>query len=135
MAGVPRHCFHCVMETPLTRQSSNRHGSSTHAVARVISYVEENLGEDLALETLASVACRSRFHFTRMFRGSVGSSPMAYVSQRRIERAKQLLPSCESSIAAIAADLGFCDQSHFIRRFREATGVTPARFRRGSGPA
>jgi AraC family transcriptional regulator len=109
--------------------STSRCAISAGVLSRVVAHVEENLGERLELATLAGIACMSRFHFARMFRRAMGESPMAYVSQRRIERAKRLLADRESALAAIAFELGFCDQSHFTRSFRKATGTTPAHFR------
>jgi AraC family transcriptional regulator len=104
-------------------------GLSAQALQRVIEYVEGNLAEDLAPGLLASVAGMSRFHFARMFRRSMGQSPMAYVSHRRVERAMRLLAGGRDSLATIAADVGFCDQSHLVRKFRKVVGLTPASFR------
>jgi AraC family transcriptional regulator len=111
---------------PVTeRAPSKPRGMSARARTRVVDYIEDHLGDDHELATLARVACLSRFHFARMFRRSMGASPMAYVLRRRIERAKSLLLSGDSSVAGIAFDLGFCDQSHFCRSFRKVTGMTP----------
>jgi AraC family transcriptional regulator len=104
-------------------------GLNAQALQRVTEYVEGNLAEDLALGQLADVACMSRFHFARMFRRSMGQSPMAYVSHRRVERALLLLAMGDDSLATIAANVGFCDQSHLIRKFRKVIGLTPASFR------
>ena len=50
-------------------------------------------------------------------------------SQRRVERAKELLRHGDDTLAAIAAAVGFADQSHFTAAFRRETGLTPGRFR------
>ena len=113
-----------------------RRGLSDRALARVVSYVEEHIGDDMTLDTLARIACVSRFHFARMFRLSIGTSPMAYVKHRRVEFAKRLLGRGERPISHIAFELGFCDQSHFTRVFRDRTGITPGYFARmHSAPA
>ena len=51
---------------------------------------------------------------------------MEYLKRARVERGKQLLESGEASVCEIASSLGFCDQSHFTRTFRQFAGVTPS---------
>ncbi len=68
--------------------------------------------------------------FARQFRGSFGRPPYAFVTARRLERAKSLLARTDAPIKAIAADCGFADQAHLTRMFRVTTGKTPAVFRR-----
>jgi AraC-like DNA-binding protein len=119
----------------LQRASSGGHdpshrGLNPRAMTRVVAHIEENLGEELTLGTLASVACVSRFHFARMFRLSTGYSPMAYVVRRRVERARLQLVQGYQRLSDLAAELGFCDQSHFTRIFRRMTGFTPGQYAR-----
>lgn len=112
------------------RYEAPQRGLNPRAMTRVITYIEENLGEDLTLGALASVACISRFHFARMFRLSTGYSPMAYVLRRRVERARLQLVQGYQKLSDLAAELGFCDQSHFTRIFRRMTGYTPREYAR-----
>lgn len=100
-------------------------GLSQRALRSAITYIEINLGERFTLDTLATAAGVSRFHFARLFRISTGRSPMEFLMRARIERGKQLLKTTEFSICSIAALLGFCDQSHFTRTFRRVTGMAP----------
>ncbi len=99
---------------------------------RVAELIEERLGDDLALPTLADAAGLSRAQFVRLFRNATGTSPHRYVMRRRAERAKELLQRTTLPLAAVAADLGFSSQSHLNRVFREAYGVTPGEVRRQS---
>ncbi len=101
---------------------------------RVITHIEENIGEGLTLSSLAAVACVSRFHFARMFRRSTGYSPRAYVVRRRVERARLQLAQGYQQLSDLAAELGFCDQSHFTRIFRRMTGFTPREYARRHEP-
>jgi AraC family transcriptional regulator len=98
------------------------------ALRRACDYIEAHLGDGFTLTDLAQQACVSRFHFARLFRAGTGSSPMAYVQRRRIDRAKSMLASGERKIAHTAAALGFFDQSHFTRTFRRMTGVSPREY-------
>jgi AraC-like DNA-binding protein len=91
------------------------------------SYLHDRIAANPSLEQLAAIAGLSPFHFSRLFRQAFGLPPHAYQNHLRIERAKELLKR-GGSAAAIAYDLGFSDQSHFIRRFRRHVGVTPQRY-------
>jgi AraC family transcriptional regulator len=97
---------------------------------RALGYIHEHLCESFTLTDLARAACISRFHFARLFRASVGSSPMEYVLKARMEAAKRMLVRGDQKIAATAAALGFFDQSHFTRTFRRMTGVSPRAYSR-----
>ena len=104
---------------------------NARALDRVRDYIEAHLGEPLTLDSLARAACLSRFHFARAFRRATGASPMSYITARRLESAKQLLREGRAeTICDVAAELGFCDQSHFTRVFRKATGLTPSHYAR-----
>lgn len=92
-------------------------------------YLDSHMSGAIRLEELARTACVSRFHFARMFRARVGTSPMEYVIARRIEMAKERLACADASICTIALDLGFFDQSHFCRTFFRRVGLTPGEYR------
>jgi len=101
---------------------------SQQSLARTCDYIERHLGDEISLSAIARVAGMSRFHFARLFRASMGQSPMAYLLRQRIERAKGLLRARQLPICEIAMLLGFSDQSHFSRTFRKLVGTTPKKF-------
>ena len=103
-------------------------GLAPRTLAMVVGYIEEHPHEAIALDTLARMANVSRFHFARMFKLSTGVSPMMYVEQNRIKKAQALIKEEHLSLAAIAAEVGFADQSHFTRRFRLHVGCTPSSY-------
>jgi AraC family transcriptional regulator len=98
-------------------------------VEHAIEFIEDNMGVELALDTLAKVANMPISSFVRGFRNTTRMSPHKYLVQRRIDRAQQLLRSSNVAIAEIAYRLGFSSQSHFSTVFRAWTGEAPARFR------
>ena len=108
-------------------------GLDRRRLTRVLDYIGANLEGDLTLARLASVACLSRFHFSRAFKAAIGRSPHHYVSAKRLELAKQLLEKGDQPLAHIALTLKFSCQANFTRAFREATGQTPAQHRRSVG--
>ena len=104
-------------------------GLSPERLQRVREYVEANLDERLALIDLAGVACLSPYHFSRSFKQTTGVGPQRYVIERRLERAKMLMRRTNQSLALIAQEAGFADQSHLTSIFHRELGITPGRFR------
>lgn len=102
-------------------------------IARLIEFIDANLDRTIGLNELAEQVDTSRFHFTRIFKQAVGATPIAFVEQRRIQRAQTLIADGDIPLSEIAAITGFADQSHFTRRFRLHTGCTPAAFARKTG--
>jgi AraC family transcriptional regulator len=96
----------------------------------VVEYIEEHLDASPTLEEIASVVRLSAYHFARQFKAATGLPPHQYVIMRRVERARQLLQGgTELSLAEVAADAGFSDQSQFSQHFKRIVGVTPGQFR------
>lgn len=108
---------------PATRQELFRR--LTYAA----DFMHEAVAEHTDLETIAEVACLSKFHFLRLFRQFYGVSPYQYLQQLRIEKAERLLRRPGSSVADVAAELGFENSSSFSRLFKKHRGVYPSQFR------
>ncbi|WP_226797695.1 helix-turn-helix transcriptional regulator [Cupriavidus necator] len=70
----------------------------------------------------------SRFHFARMFKRSIGETPMAYVERVRLLRAREMIRSGDYPLALVATLVGFADQSHFGRGFKRHFGCAPGEF-------
>jgi AraC family transcriptional regulator len=100
---------------------------------KVLSYIEENLGEDLSLEIIASIGGLSVSHSQRAFRDAVGISIHRYVIQRRVERAKALLSDENLTIREVALMAGFSHQSHMAYHLRRLNGCSPMEIRRERG--
>lgn len=96
---------------------------------RVLDFIAARFADDISLDDLASKACLSPFHFSRLFRESTGRSPHRYLSEYRIAQAKQALVADEAPITGIALDAGYGSQANFARAFRKATGMSPGQFR------
>jgi AraC-like DNA-binding protein len=118
-----------------THYPSMQEGLSTSRLEQAIAYVGAHLSEPLTVDQLAAAAHLSVFHFSRMFRRSMGLTPHAYITQRRLELAKHLLATTELPIAHVAERAGYLTQAHFTRAFKEATTLTPLRYRREFGPS
>jgi AraC-like DNA-binding protein len=106
---------------------------SASAVRRVKEHVEAHLSESIDLPHMAAVAGLSVFHFAREFRRATGVTPHGYVTRRRVERAQELLAHSGLHLSDIASAVGFFDQSHMARHFRQILGTTPKEFRLSHG--
>jgi AraC family transcriptional regulator len=98
-------------------------------VQRALDFIHANLATHIRLEDMAGAARMSVFHFSRTFRRATGTGPHRYLVEARIERVKALLRSSDRSLAQIADETGFSDQSHMSKVFRRLTGTSPRAFR------
>lgn len=99
------------------------------AVAQIISYIAQHLEDKLTLQELADAAGLSRGYACTVFKKQVGMGLREYIVSERIGKAKQLLAETRLSVYEISSRLQFCSQSHFTRRFSEATHMTPSAYR------
>ena len=98
-------------------------------VARVQAYLRENLSSALTVPELATMAGFSPSHFSARFRSATGFSVTEYVKRLRMARARQLLIVTESSIAEIAASVGYPDPFYFSRQFSAVNHASSRDFR------
>lgn len=94
-----------------------------------IEYIQDNLQSELSLDGIAGVVGLSPYYFAHTFKATTGIPPYQYVRQSRVERAKTLLRDRSLSIAEIAYEAGFGNQSHMTTVFRKTLQVTPNAYR------
>jgi AraC family transcriptional regulator len=123
-----------LVERAMTFFDSNRAAAwrSAWQAKRTLDYIEANLAAKVGLEEMANMVTLSKSHFSRAFKCSLGSSPMAFVMARRVERAKLMMTSTRERLTDIALACGFSDQSHLNRHFRRVVGTSPGLWRRMS---
>jgi AraC family transcriptional regulator len=105
-------------------------GLSLGQARGAVAHIEANLGSKMVLAEISGLAALSKSHFCRAFKHTIGTSPMAYVALRRIERARALIASSSERLSDIALECGFADQPHFNRRFFRVVGMSPGSWRR-----
>jgi AraC-like DNA-binding protein len=117
------------------RYGGGRHATAAPAGDRDIAAVRDILHARLvdppSLDELAGMVGTSRFALLRAFRARYGLPPHAYLNQLRVRRAKVLLDDGVPP-AAVAAAVGFADQSHLSRHFRRLVGLAPGRYQRNN---
>ncbi|GAB4381221.1 MAG: hypothetical protein Kow00121_39200 [Elainellaceae cyanobacterium] len=105
-------------------------GLVPYKLKQALSYMQTHCCKsNIRVTDIAVEIGLSQYHFSRLFKQSMGISPHKYLNQQRIERAKALLKQKDVPISDIAAEVGFVDQSHFTRHFRQLTGITPQIYR------
>jgi AraC family transcriptional regulator len=137
-AGRPMEAWHCLSDTSSLPGACNTPsdgtckvgGLSVRRAQRALSYIEANLGSKIGVAEMSALAGLSKSYFCRAFKRTLGASPMAYVSIRRIERAKALITCTSERLAEIALECGFVDQSHLNRKFCRIVGMSPGSWRR-----
>jgi AraC family transcriptional regulator len=102
---------------------------SDRRLRQVLSYIEDNLSQEISLGDIAAVGGLSISHFKSLFRESVGLPVHQYLIRRRVECAKRLLGEGKLSISQIALEAGFAHQSHLARHMRRLLGVSPRTLR------
>lgn len=100
----------------------------------MLTHIQQHLDEALDLEELAHLACFSRFHFHRIFAAMTGETIADHVRRLRLERAAMELRSGAKQVIQVALDAGYEAHEAFTRAFKAAYGVSPAEFRRETGP-
>lgn len=98
-------------------------------IFRVMRYIKHHLPESITLEKMADISCVTKAHLGRLFRETLGISPIQYAIKAKIQTAQRLLMTTQKSIASIASEVGFADVSYFIRTFRRTIGFTPQDYR------
>ncbi len=97
---------------------------------QVLDYVATHFGSNITLEAMATVANLSPYHFSRLFKQTLGQSPYQFVMSYRVEQAKKLLIDPNRPMINVAMSCGFSDQSHFSRIFKQIEGQTPKAWRK-----
>lgn len=104
--------------------------SNNYAPIRpVLDYIETHFSERLALGELAALVNMSPSHFCRTFKEMIGVTLTQYITNVRINNAKQLIVNQEWTIGEIAEKTGFCNIHYFGRVFKKTTGVSPLQFK------
>ncbi|MGG2197922.1 bifunctional transcriptional activator/DNA repair enzyme AdaA [Paenibacillus validus] len=98
-------------------------------VAIVTAFIDKHYTEALTLETLADISHGSPYHLHRTFKRIKGMTPVAYIQNQRIEKAKELLRSTDKAVADIGISVGLHNTPYFVTLFKKKTGHTPTSYR------
>jgi len=110
-------------------EAAKRHPRPPRCLERATEVITERFGETLRLTEIAEIAGVHHVYLARVFRRYHGCSVGEFIRRTRIDWAAEQLRTVGKTVAEIALEAGFADQSHFTRVFKSLTGTTPARYR------
>jgi len=93
-------------------------------------HLDRHFADPIDLDTAASVAGLSKFHFHRLFSATYGVTPANYLTRRRIERAQDLLRATNLTVTEVCFAVGYSSLGSFSARFKELVGETPSAVQR-----
>lgn len=97
---------------------------------RARDHADRHYADAVDVAALADVAGLSKYHFLRLFKATYGLTPGEYLSQRRIERAQDLLRATNLTVTEVCHAVGFSSLGSFSSRFRVVVGESPSDFQR-----
>ena len=100
------------------------------AVERALELMRSRVSDAYALDQLVADLGLDKSYFIRLFKKSVGVSPMKYFMNLKMSAAADLLHTTREPLAVVAAQVGFSDAYHFAKRFKQWSGVAPGAYRR-----
>ena len=98
----------------------------------VISYIDEHFREKIYIEELSDMINVSADYFTKMFKESIGKTPIDYINGMRVNSAMDLLCTTEMSMTEIADSIGFCNPNYFHKIFKQYMMTSPLAYRKSS---
>ena len=96
----------------------------------MVTFIDRHYAERLSLAQLAKIANVSEPRFRRLFQSVMEMTPGHYVTTIRLNAARKLLATTDMLISGIATQVGFWDQSHFVKAFKRQRGLTPSQYRK-----
>jgi AraC-like DNA-binding protein len=128
-------CAHTRLEGEIQSITALRYSTRMELYSRLYrarDFIEDSFSQDLTLDELAGVACLSKYHFLRAFRQLFGLTPHAYLTRKRLDRARQLLLETDHLVNEVCAAVGFDNPSSFVRLFRLTFKQPPNFLRRAN---
>src|SRR5262245_60363101 len=110
-------------------ETTSLHADTYQRLMRAREFIDECYHQPLDLEQISGEACLSRFHFLRLFRRAFNKTPHQYLTQRRIEKAKELLSSSGLTVTDVCFEVGFESLGSFSSLFHKHVGHPPITYR------
>lgn len=112
------------------QQATTKATSHDDRITKATQYIMEHLADTITIQELASEACLSPEHFIRLFKNILGTTPVQYITRKRIEKSQHLLFTTDMSVKHIAFVSGYTDSSYFVHTFKRVVGITPQEYRK-----
>lgn len=110
--------------------SDNRFKDSVPPIIKsAVSYIKTNVTKPITVKQIANILNINQTYMSKLFKKHMGTSVSSYITAQRVEKAKEMLPLTNVSLAAISEELCFSSQPHFQSTFKKYTGMTPLEYR------
>jgi two-component system response regulator YesN len=110
-----------------------REEKSNTVIETAQAYIQENYARDISLDDVSKAVNISPYYFSKIFKEGTGEGFVEYLTNIRIEKAKELLSTTEYSMREICSMCGYSDPNYFSRSFKKKIGVTPTEYKVGRG--
>ena len=124
VAGVAEEMLNVIFA-----ELENRQLYSGDDLKKVLNYIDRNIKRGVTLDMAAAYVGMSASYFSKFFKKYVGVNFITYVTDRKIEAAKDMLVNTDRPVVNIAYDLSYSETNYFSKTFKKKVGVTPTEYR------
>ena len=112
---------------------SKRSEKSGSVIEEAMRYIRENYNRDISLDEVSREVNISPYYFSKLFKDSTEQNFIEYLTNLRMDKAKELLLTTDSSMKEICSMVGYADPNYFSRTFKKNIGVTPTEYKENKG--
>jgi len=110
---------------------SKKEESSLGIIEMAKEFMQEHYSDELSLDEVSKIVNISPYYFSKLFKEETGINFIDFLTEIRMEHAKQLLRESDHSMKEICAEVGYSDPNYFSRTFKKNVGVTPTEYKEG----
>lgn len=125
----------CLMRSSASRTTPSSVGMSTYYLGWALSYIAQNFQNDISVSDIAESCKIHRNYLCKIFREQMGVSPQKFLITYRMKKAEQLLGTTGLSVKDIGNAVGYPNQLHFSRAFKNVYGMPPTQWRKERPPS
>ncbi len=120
----------CIRQAALN-VADKKKDKSGNIISKAIKYIETNYTSDISLDGVSREVDVTPYYFSRLFKEETGVNFVEYVTNMRVEKAKELLKNTNYSVKEVCLEVGYSDPNYFSRTFKKHEGVTPSEYKEG----
>ena len=113
-------------------ETSRNNDRRIETIKKAIGYIQDNYKEKIYIRDLADLIGMNEQYFCRFFKKAIGRSPIEYVNEYRIKKARHYLEETDLTVMEICLECGYNNLGNFLREFRRYTDTTPLQYRKRS---
>ncbi|MCR5120392.1 MAG: helix-turn-helix domain-containing protein [Lachnospiraceae bacterium] len=117
------------IKTSCQNIGSKRQERSTDIIKTARDYIRDNFSKEISLDDVSREVNISPYYFSKLFKEATGENFIEYLTNIRIEKAKELLTDSDKSMKEICMECGYQDPNYFSRTFKKNTGLTPTEYK------